>query len=86
MSMLEQETPLGTLVARRDADPDYPSIWICLRRGEHEKRLVDAQYDPDGYIIVSPAWFMPQTDEYSHSTAVSENEIKQIFEENEDDD
>ena len=81
MKMLEQETPLGTLVARRGADPDYPSVLIYLRRGEREERLVDVQYDPDGYIIVSPAWFMPQTNEYSHSTAVSENEIKQIFEE-----
>lgn len=79
--MIEQETPLGTLVARRDADPTYPGMLICLRRGECEERLVDVQYDPDGYIIVSPAWFMPQTNEYSHSTAVSENEIKQIFEE-----
>lgn len=81
MKMLEQETPLGTLVARRNADPTYPGMLICLRRGEREELLTNVEYDPDGYIAASHAWFMPQTNEYSRSSTLSENEIKQIFEE-----
>ena len=84
--MIEQETPLGTLVARRDADPTYPGMSIYLRRGEHEELLTNVEYDADGRILAFREWLDPQTYTYSHGEVLSENDIKQIFEENEDDD
>ena len=41
--MVKQETPLGTLVARCDADPTYPGMSIYLRRGEREELLTNVE-------------------------------------------
>lgn len=81
MSVLEQETPLGTLVARCDADPTYPGMSIYLRRGEREELLTNVEYDADGRILAFREWLDPQTYTYSHGEVLSENDIKQIFEE-----
>ena len=81
MKMLEQENPLGTLVARRDADPTYPGMSIYLRRGEREELLVNVEYDAYKKGIAFHAWFDPQGYGYSHAGVLSENDIKQIFEE-----
>ena len=81
MKMIEQETPLGTLVARRDADPTYPGMSIYLRRGEREELLVNVEYDAYKKGIAFHAWFDPQGYGYSHDGVLSEAAIKQIFEE-----
>ena len=86
MKMLEQETPLGTLVARREVDLNYPGISIYIRRGEQDELLTNVEYDADGRILAFREWLAPQTYTYSHGEVLSENHIKQIFEENEDDD
>ena len=79
--MVKQETPLGTLVARCDANPNYPGMSIYLRRGEREELLMNVEYDFDGPILAFHAWFDPQSYMCSHSEVLSENEIKQMFEE-----
>ena len=79
--MVKQETPLGTLVARCDADPNYPGVSIYLRRGKHEELLVHVECDAYKKGVAFYAWFDPQEDEYSHGGALSEAAIKQIFEE-----
>lgn len=79
--MVELETPLGTLVAHCDVDPNYPGMSIYLRRGEGEELLTNVEYDSDGRILVFREWLAPQTYTYSHSEVLSENDIKQIFEE-----
>ena len=79
--MVKQKTPLGTLVARSDADPNYPGVSIYLRRGEHEELLVHVEYDAYKNGVAFHAWFDPQGDEYSHGGALSEAAIKQMFEE-----
>ena len=79
--MVKQKTPLGTLVARSDADPNYPGVSICLRRGEREELLVHVECDAYKNGVAFYAWFDPQGDEYSHGGALSEAAIKQIFEE-----
>lgn len=81
MNMIEQETPFGTLVARRVADPNYPGVSIYLRRGEREELLTNVEYDSDGWILAIREWFDPQTYTYSRCEVLSENDIKQIFEE-----
>lgn len=79
--MVEQETPLGTLVARCDADPNYPGMSIYLRRGKYEELLVSVEYDAYKKGVAFYAWFDPQEDEYSHDGVLSEAAIKQRFEE-----
>lgn len=79
--MVKQKTPLGTLVARSDADPNYPGVSIYLRRGKHEELLTNVEYDSDGRILAFREWLDPQTYTYSHGEVLSENDIKQIFDE-----
>ena len=79
--MVKQNTPLGTLVARSDADPNSPGVSIYLRRGEREELLTNVEYDSDGRILAFREWLDPQTYTYSHGEVLSENDIKQIFEE-----
>ena len=81
MKMLEQETPLGTLVARCDAGPNCPGMSIYLRCGEYEELLISVGCDPIKKGIAFHAWFDPRGYEYSHAGVLSENDIKQIFEE-----
>lgn len=79
--MVKQETPLGTLVARRNRDLTYPGMSIYLQRGEREELLTNVEYDSDGRILAFREWLDPQTYTYSHGEVLSENDIKQIFEE-----
>ena len=79
--MVKQKTPLGTLVARSDADPNYPGVSIYLRRGKHEELLVHVECDAYKNGVAFYAWFDAQGGEYSHGGALSEAAIKQMFEE-----
>ena len=79
--MVKQKTPLGTLVARRKADLNYPGMLIYLLRGEHEELLVNVEYDAYKKGVAFHAWFDPQGYGYSHNGVLSEAAIKQIFEE-----
>lgn len=81
MNMIEQETPFGTLVARREANPNYPGMSIYLRRGEREELLTNVEYDPIKKGAAFHAWLDPQGYGYSHAEVLSENDIKHIFEE-----
>ena len=79
--MVKQKTPLGTLVARRNRDLNYPGVSIYLRRGEREELLVHVEYDAYKKGVAFHAWFDPQGYGYSHDGVLSEAVIKQIFEE-----
>ena len=79
--MVKQETPLGTLVARRNRDLNYPGVSIYLRRGKHEELLAHVECDAYKNSVAFHAWFDPHGYEYSHGGALSEAAIKQIFEE-----
>jgi len=48
---IEVSTVFGTLFAQKSADPNYPGIYLCLKKegqgGEHERQLALSEATPD---------------------------------------
>lgn len=74
-SSLRVETPLGTIIARINTDPDYPGIWLDLRRPDVDDdmplALVEFCQDegdlPDGKPnIITRVWADGGKDEYTN--------------------
>ena len=78
---MNRKPPLGTLVARREVDPNYPGISIYIRRGEQDELLLRMECDKNEEELAFYAWFDPYHYKYSHHDVLSEDEIKKMLEE-----
>lgn len=74
---VETNTPLGTLFVEPSSDPEYPGIWIVLKRNGIDKSLALVECDTtDNSRLFAWIWGNEQED-YTHKIAY--NEIEEYF-------
>lgn len=74
---VETNTPLGTLFVEPSSDPEYPGIWIVLKRNGIDKSLALVECDTtDNSRLFAWIWGNEQED-YTHKIAY--NKIEEYF-------